>query len=139
VEQPLSLPIGERLNHRRLITHGVNIVKRYYYDFLVLDDCNYYGGWKTFRRGHQPNEPPHAFEHPAKVAVASNDSSGVVLESGACYVETAEEQVNVLRVGRAAGVGINFPSSFVSGTKLSPVPSPCILSGDNPCFGLQLK
>src|SRR5882724_13512861 len=49
----------------------------------------------------------HTFENTTEIAVGGNDSRGVVLEGGARDVEAAQEQVKVLRVGRAVGVGVN--------------------------------
>src|SRR4029077_14312693 len=49
----------------------------------------------------------HTFENTTEIAVGGNDRRGVVLEGGARDVEAPQEQVKVLRVGRAVGVSVN--------------------------------
>src|SRR5207244_7326392 len=56
----------------------------------------------------------HTFENTTEIAVGGNDRSGVMLEGGACYLETPQEQVEVLCVGSAVGAGVNTRGFRVS-------------------------
>src|SRR5207248_720251 len=71
----------------------------------VTNDRNLLRRARGLRRNQQRSA--HTFENAAEIAIGGNDCGGVVLEGRACYVETAQEKVKVLRVGRAVDVGIN--------------------------------